>query len=81
MILIKGNKKKIKAWSMTFSCPRSLWRRDYLEHIKIITDQASLGLGLTPHRASSTHYSPDFRDRRVAAEFLREAGPLGLTCF
>ncbi|CAA7407830.1 unnamed protein product [Spirodela intermedia] len=45
--LVEGNKKKIKAWLMSFSCLRSSWRRDYLEHIKIITDQASLGLGLT----------------------------------
>ncbi|CAA7392018.1 unnamed protein product [Spirodela intermedia] len=31
---------------MTFLCSRSSWRRDYLDHIKIITDQESLGLGL-----------------------------------
>ncbi|CAA6675410.1 unnamed protein product [Spirodela intermedia] len=41
------NKRKIKAWSRAFSCPRSSWRRDYLECIKIVTDQASLGLRLT----------------------------------
>ncbi|CAA7395910.1 unnamed protein product [Spirodela intermedia] len=34
-------------YSMAFSCPRSSWRRNYLECIKIITDQASLGLRLT----------------------------------
>ncbi|CAA6661546.1 unnamed protein product [Spirodela intermedia] len=41
------NRREIKAYSTTFLCSRSSWRRDYLEHIKIIMDQASLSLGLT----------------------------------
>ncbi|CAA7407474.1 unnamed protein product [Spirodela intermedia] len=40
------NKKKIKAWSIAFSCLKSSWRRDYLGYIKNVMDQASLGLGL-----------------------------------
>ncbi|CAA7405084.1 unnamed protein product [Spirodela intermedia] len=43
----EGKKREIKAQSIVFSCSRLLWRRDYLEHIKIIIDQASLGLRLT----------------------------------
>ncbi|CAA7400857.1 unnamed protein product [Spirodela intermedia] len=39
-------KREIKVRSTTFLCSRSSWRRDYLECIKIIMDQASLGLGL-----------------------------------
>ncbi|CAA7404345.1 unnamed protein product [Spirodela intermedia] len=35
---------------MAFSCPRSSWRRDYLKHIKIVTDQASLDLGLVHNK-------------------------------
>ncbi|CAA6658165.1 unnamed protein product [Spirodela intermedia] len=51
--LAKGKIRKIKAWLMTFSSLTSSWRRDYLEHIKIIVDQVSLDLrlkvrGLTP---------------------------------
>ncbi|CAA7405428.1 unnamed protein product [Spirodela intermedia] len=38
---------------MTFLYPRSSWRRDYLERIKIITNKASLGLGLTHNELSS----------------------------
>ncbi|CAA7401052.1 unnamed protein product [Spirodela intermedia] len=29
---------------------KSSWKRDYLEHIKIVTDQASLGLGLVHNK-------------------------------
>ncbi|CAA7401000.1 unnamed protein product [Spirodela intermedia] len=54
---LKQGLEEIKAWSTTFSCPRSSWKRDYLECIKTVTNQASVGLGLvcneeccpTPH--------------------------------
>ncbi|CAA7407212.1 unnamed protein product [Spirodela intermedia] len=35
---------------MTFSCSRSSWRKDYLEHIKIVTDRASPGLRLVHNK-------------------------------
>ncbi|CAA7401468.1 unnamed protein product [Spirodela intermedia] len=53
--LVEGNKKKINAWSIVFSCPRSLWRRNYLERIKIIMNQASLSLGLTYNEETNSH--------------------------
>ncbi|CAA6661445.1 unnamed protein product [Spirodela intermedia] len=45
--LAEGKMSKIKTRSTTFSCLRSLWRRDYLEHIKIVMGQAPLSLWLT----------------------------------
>ncbi|CAA7397723.1 unnamed protein product [Spirodela intermedia] len=48
--LAEENKKEIKASSMVFSCPRSSCRKDYLEHIKIIIDQASLSLRLAHNK-------------------------------
>ncbi|CAA7394795.1 unnamed protein product [Spirodela intermedia] len=56
MILVEGNKRKIKTWSMTFSCLRSSWRRDYLEHIKIIMGQASHSLRLVHNKVENQHY-------------------------
>ncbi|CAA7391581.1 unnamed protein product [Spirodela intermedia] len=44
--LVEGKRKEIKAWSTTFLCSRSSWRRNYLERIKIVMDQAPLDLGL-----------------------------------
>ncbi|CAA6675655.1 unnamed protein product [Spirodela intermedia] len=46
----KGKKREIKAQSMQFSCSRLSWKRDYLERIKIVTDQALLGLELTHNK-------------------------------
>ncbi|CAA6675352.1 unnamed protein product [Spirodela intermedia] len=45
--LAKRNRREIKAWLIAFSCLRLLWRRNYLERIKIVTNQSSLGLRLT----------------------------------
>ncbi|CAA6664880.1 unnamed protein product [Spirodela intermedia] len=52
--LAEGNKKKINDWSIIFLCPRSLWRRNYLEHIKIIMNQASLGLRQTYNKKTNS---------------------------
>ncbi|CAA7397918.1 unnamed protein product [Spirodela intermedia] len=52
-MIIEENRREIKAYSTTFLCSRSSWRRDYLEHIKIIMDQASLSLGLTHNEINS----------------------------
>ncbi|CAA6668704.1 unnamed protein product [Spirodela intermedia] len=45
-MITEGNRREIKAQSTAFSCPRLSWRRNYLEHIKIVIDQASLSLRL-----------------------------------
>ncbi|CAA7394592.1 unnamed protein product [Spirodela intermedia] len=50
---VKEKMRKIKTRSMAFSCPRSSWRRDYLDCIKIIADQAPLGLRLTHNELPS----------------------------
>ncbi|CAA6658161.1 unnamed protein product [Spirodela intermedia] len=44
--LTEGNRREIKAQSMKLFCSRLFWRKDYLKYVKIIMDQAPLGLGL-----------------------------------
>ncbi|CAA7397911.1 unnamed protein product [Spirodela intermedia] len=56
--LAKQNRREIKTWSIAFSCPRSSWRSDYLECIKIVMDQASLGLGLGHNEVSGSCPTP-----------------------